>query len=176
MPTGGETFDDYVNLPLTLQSNRYFSTGDEAFRIGPDIMQFQQWQGSVSDVGSTWGQVSFPSPDRTIATYMASLGRTPSLEEFLAEARQQSKANWHPELNGPAVVDYFRLGFGLAPIGNYGACPADINGDGVLNLNDMVAFQKYYFHNDMRADVNHDGVLSVQDFSAFQSLFNAGCP
>ena len=74
------------------------------------------------------------------------------------------------------VNNYIRAGFGLNPVGSPGTCPADINGDGVLNLNDMIAFQKYYFHGDMRADVNRDGLLTIQDLSQYQGMFNSGCP
>lgn len=55
----------------------------------------------------------FPDPDRTIESYMATLGEDPTLDAFLDAARQQSRASWRPELSAGAVNDYVREGFGL---------------------------------------------------------------
>jgi hypothetical protein len=54
-------------------------------------------------------------------------------------------------------------------------CPADFNGDGVLNILDFVAFQLAFNDGDLAADFNGDGVLNVLDFVAFQQAFQAGC-
>ena len=42
---------------------------------------------------------------------MASLGKEPTFEAFLAEVRTQSKANWRREYTTRAVNDYIREGF-----------------------------------------------------------------
>ena len=55
----------------------------------------------------------FPDPDRDIAAYMTSIGETATLEAFLAEARQQSKANWRPAYTAGAVNAWVREGFGV---------------------------------------------------------------
>lgn len=55
-------------------------------------------------------------------------------------------------------------------------CPADFNGDGVLNVLDFVAFQLAWQAGDVRADVNGDGMLDVLDLVTFQALFEEGCP
>lgn len=55
-------------------------------------------------------------------------------------------------------------------------CPADINGDGVLNFFDVSTFAGLFAAQDPAADFNNDGVFNFFDFSAFLNAFNAGCP
>jgi hypothetical protein len=54
-------------------------------------------------------------------------------------------------------------------------CPADCNGDGVLNILDFVCFQGVFQAGDPAADCNDDGLLNILDFVCFQGLFQAGC-
>jgi uncharacterized membrane protein len=61
----------------------------------------------------------------------------------------------------------------LSPIG---ACPADVNGDGVLDLFDFLGFQNLFVAHDPGADFDGNGVLDLFDFLAFQNAFVAGCP
>jgi hypothetical protein len=53
----------------------------------------------------------FVDPDRTLATYNASLGKQGTFDAFVAEVRKQSKANWRPEYGAQAIVKYFQDGF-----------------------------------------------------------------
>ncbi len=55
-------------------------------------------------------------------------------------------------------------------------CPADLNGDGVLNFVDVSAFVSLFGNGNVMADFNGDGVLNFVDVSAFVSAFGAGCP
>lgn len=59
--------------------------------------------------------------------------------------------------------------------GNDPPCPADFNGDGVLNVFDFLVFQNFYTDQRRKADLNADGVLNVFDFLLFQNLFTEGC-
>lgn len=56
------------------------------------------------------------------------------------------------------------------------ACPADINADGKLTVQDFGAFQSAFVLGDLRSDFDTDGALTVTDFGAFQTAFVAGCP
>jgi hypothetical protein len=58
------------------------------------------------------GTYSFPDPNRSIATYQASIGGNASLAAFLTQCRLQSKANWRTEYTADAVNTYIRAGFG----------------------------------------------------------------
>lgn len=55
-------------------------------------------------------------------------------------------------------------------------CPADLNGDGLLNFFDVSAFLTAYNAMDPVADFNDDGMYNFFDVSAFLTDFNAGCP
>ena len=55
------------------------------------------------------------------------------------------------------------------------ACPADVNGDGQLNVLDFVAFQLLWQAGDPAADCDANGEFNVLDFVCFQQLFQAGC-
>jgi probable HAF family extracellular repeat protein len=57
-----------------------------------------------------------------------------------------------------------------------GGCPADINGDGELNILDFVEFQNLFVAGDPAADCDASGELNILDFVCFQGLFQAGCP
>jgi hypothetical protein len=54
-------------------------------------------------------------------------------------------------------------------------CPADINGDGALNVLDFVAFQLAWQDHDPSADCNDDGSFDITDFVCYQVLYQAGC-
>ncbi len=73
-----------------------------------------QWKASLSpaDTNSSSGPYSFPDPNRTITTYMTSLGATPTLAAFIAQCRLQSKADWNTQYTAGAVNTYIRAGFG----------------------------------------------------------------
>ncbi len=55
-------------------------------------------------------------------------------------------------------------------------CPADFNGDTVVNSLDFIAFLNAYTANDPRADFNGDTVINSLDFIAFLNAYTAGCP
>jgi len=69
------------------------------------------------------------------------------------------------------AMDWAALGGDVKP-----PCPADCNGDGVLNILDFVCFQGLFQSGDDDADFNGDGVLNILDFVAFQGAFVEGCP
>jgi hypothetical protein len=54
-------------------------------------------------------------------------------------------------------------------------CPVDMNGDGVVNVADYLAFLSLYAAADPRADINGNGVINVADYLAFLALYAAGC-
>lgn len=54
-------------------------------------------------------------------------------------------------------------------------CPADLNGDGVLNIDDIDAFIAAFLGGTARADLVCDGVLNIDDVDAFIALFLGGC-
>jgi len=63
----------------------------------------------------------------------------------------------------------------LAASGEQAACPADFNGDTVVNTLDFVAFLNAFVAQDGSADFNGDTVVNTLDFVAFLNAFVAGC-
>ncbi|MFG0305590.1 MAG: S8 family serine peptidase [Phycisphaerales bacterium JB040] len=55
------------------------------------------------------------------------------------------------------------------------SCPAEINGDGVLDNGDIASFVALFLSGDIAADINADGVLDNGDVGAFVAAFLAGC-
>jgi hypothetical protein len=103
---------------------------------------------------------------------MRALGRSGSVAEFMQEARQQSRNNWRPEFTAVVVNDWVRQGFGVGePI-----CRGDLNGDGVVNIQDVTAFMHYHAVGDPRADLNEDGRVDIRDFIELQRALQHGCP
>lgn len=56
------------------------------------------------------------------------------------------------------------------------ACPADLNGDGVLNFFDVSDYISRYASGSLRSDWNDDGVLNFFDVSGFIFDYGQGCP
>jgi hypothetical protein len=55
-------------------------------------------------------------------------------------------------------------------------CPADINGDGALDLFDFLWYVNAFNDGADRADCTGEGVLDIFDFLCFVNAFNEGCP
>ena len=60
--------------------------------------------------------------------------------------------------------------------GQGGPCPADFNGDGVLDFFDISAFLVAFNAQNPDADTNADGVFNFFDISAYMAGFIDGCP
>ena len=56
------------------------------------------------------------------------------------------------------------------------ACLADFNGDGTVNVFDVVAFITLWNTGTIDADFNSDGTISIFDVVAFITEWNNGCP
>ncbi len=54
-------------------------------------------------------------------------------------------------------------------------CPADIDGNGVLDAGDFFAYLDLFASGDPDADLTGNGIIDVNDFFAFLDLFAAGC-
>jgi hypothetical protein len=55
-------------------------------------------------------------------------------------------------------------------------CPADVNGDGAVNIGDFLSFLQLFAAGDLRADFDGDGGVNVGDFLGFLSAYAGGCP
>jgi hypothetical protein len=64
----------------------------------------------------------------------------------------------------------------LESLGPFDICPADVNGDGLLNILDFIYFQNAFVAQDPVADCTADARFNILDFVCFQNLFANGCP
>lgn len=70
------------------------------------------WKWSARDASYLLEAVGpFKDPNRSLASYNASLGGAESFEAFVAEVRQQSKTRWREEYMADRIIQYFRDGF-----------------------------------------------------------------
>ncbi len=70
------------------------------------------WPSKGNQVGESPGP--FVDPDRTLASYNASLGGSSTFDAFATEVRKQSKTNWRTAYDADAIIEYFREGLSPA--------------------------------------------------------------
>ena len=66
--------------------------------------------------------------------------------------------------------------FAITGVDTSAPCRVDLDGDGVLDIFDFLAFLNLFDAGDPRADFDGDGQLTIFDFLAFGNEFDAGCP
>jgi serine protease AprX len=78
--------------------------------------------------------------------------------------------------NGEYDPMYVR-GYGILHAANALAddCTADVNGDGEVNTQDVLAFLNLWVADEDQADFNGDGTINTQDVLAFLNAWVAGC-
>ena len=55
-------------------------------------------------------------------------------------------------------------------------CPADLDRNGTLNLDDISLFADAFFAGEFMADCDNNGILNLDDIICFSGSFVAGCP
>ena len=108
---------DYIyKLPSStgwvFNDNRYYSDKVDGtrFLVGGIKLTNSQWITRTGD-NSTFQQTTFPDPTRSIQTYMAHLGLTPTIDEFINHAKDQDRYNWDNRFTAGVVNDWIRKGF-----------------------------------------------------------------
>lgn len=102
-------------------SNRYFgssATTDARFSILSTYMNWGAWSSTIQEVGSTYATASprYVDPNRSMATYMASIGQSGGEEEFLAARALMSRTSgWDSRYTAAAVNAYMQAGFRTTP-------------------------------------------------------------
>jgi hypothetical protein len=95
--------------------NNYYYSGRNAaqwFSVNGAYASLAQYQTASGDTTSIAGQRSYPDPNRTVESYLASKGYATDMDSFAALLCTQSKYNWLPDLRASAINDYLRAGFG----------------------------------------------------------------
>jgi hypothetical protein len=79
---------------------------------------------------------------------------------------------WMSTTSGSATYTISLRGAAFVPAG----CRADVDGDGLVSVQDFLTFLQRYASGSPDADFNDDGLVSVQDFLQYLSAYSTGCP
>lgn len=114
----GAIYEHGTGLPPaeTFSNNRYYSDQASPFVEYTGFLTFAQWNALGHDSGSQFSQGTYPDPNRTVATYMAAIGVSGGLPEFMAKCRLQRRGAWDERFTADALNNYVREGFGLPPV------------------------------------------------------------
>lgn len=98
---------------ITRRDNKYHSAraAGEWFKYNNVEMNKATWDSSTGDTGSTTTPITFVDSSRTIETYMASLGQTATVDEFIAKCLLQGNGTWDNNYSARYVNAYFRAGY-----------------------------------------------------------------
>ncbi len=174
--TGNSLGEDVDSGSTALRSPAYDLVGID----GP-MVEFASW--FFNDDGDDVLRVDFSDDDGASWVVVASIGTT---------------TGWHEEMIPVApyvkITDQFRVRFVVADSPNNSvteaavdafaitglicnpACAADLEPDGVLNLQDVFAFLSLFNAGDPLADFVPDGMLNLQDLFEYLEFYTAGCP
>jgi hypothetical protein len=119
--TGNDIWTDYTGMLLTYTltgnsgfGNNYFYSAQVPsrwFSVAGANATFAQYQTAAGDTTSVAGKRSYAHPERTLETYLQSVGYATDMNSFAAALCQQSKFNWVPALQASAINAYIRAGF-----------------------------------------------------------------
>ncbi|NLC31302.1 MAG: hypothetical protein GX765_04605 [Candidatus Moranbacteria bacterium] len=95
---------------IVFSNNQYYTPKTNPFTINSTAYDFLQWQAETGD-NSSFSEPYFPDPTRSIETYMASFGETPTIDAFIEKCRLQDRYNWDIRFTAEAVNNHIRAGF-----------------------------------------------------------------
>jgi hypothetical protein len=137
--------------------------------------------------GAGWERIEFVVPDPTSATLPAGWGGTGAEDPFgdpmlPPDRTYRSVMENVDEVRITTIrpgwfyaASFWEAGYDNVEFRLMGTCRVDLNGDGVVDFNDLLEFLNLYNAGDPVADFNGDGVIDFNDFLAFLNEFNAGC-
>ena len=98
---------------ITHRDNKYYSSrpAGEWFDYDGSDVDKAGWDSSTGDTGSTTTPITFVDSNRTIETYMTSLGQTPTLAEFIEKCKLQGNGTWDNNYTARYINAYFRAGY-----------------------------------------------------------------
>lgn len=99
---------------VSSENNMFFSANAPTngwCRIGTGNVSYDMWKAAMGDTTSRAELPTYFDSDRTVEAYDDRLGGAGTFESFIAAARRQSKASWHPEYTAPVVNNWMRAGF-----------------------------------------------------------------
>jgi hypothetical protein len=74
-------------------------------------ISFNQWLTQVDQTGKVLTSLPYADPNRSVATYDATLGGPGTWQDFLVQAQTMSYTNYQPQYMAAAVISYIANGF-----------------------------------------------------------------
>lgn len=98
---------------VVFTKNVYVSAApvEQWFALGTTRMSFANWLTRSKETGAATAPPTFVDDTRDVASYMGTLGKTPTKDTFFAAVRTQSRATWSADLTTAAVLKYLRAGY-----------------------------------------------------------------
>ncbi|MBX4196219.1 LamG domain-containing protein [Candidatus Pacearchaeota archaeon] len=112
---------------ISFSGNKYYTTRSVStwFNVDSVDKNYTQWISLANETLSNNTQITYVSPNRSISTYMASLGESnTSYGGFLAKAINQSRFNWNSSYTADSVNTYIKAGFEIASNANDTTAPS----------------------------------------------------
>jgi len=113
------------------------------------------------------GNTALPGPFTPPSIpYQASVPNTPPMLQYNAQTLQ-----WVPllEQGRPVSIPF------VLHVHRIILCRADLNGDGIVDFNDLLEYLNLYNDEDPDADLNGDGIVDFNDLLEYLNLYNQGC-
>ena len=94
--------------------NKYYSDADPElwFSSESEDYNFDDWVLLSGDTNSISQEEPFVDASRTFTSYLTSIGLSGSVDEFIEQASQQSRANWNHEFSATLINEFIRSGYG----------------------------------------------------------------
>jgi len=159
------TFDARVSFWAWFSNDRGTNPFIDVFRVQLSEDNGQTWTTALTlgpdgpEASGGWRRYEIVIPDHITPTSTTRL-------RFLAE-------DAGPPSIVEAAVDLFNLTAVFCDPPSPPVDLADIDGDGVVTIDDFFLFMSLFFSNDPRADINGDGIVTIEDYFSFLSCFFA---
>ncbi|MFK7788837.1 MAG: S8 family serine peptidase [Phycisphaeraceae bacterium] len=124
-------------------------------------------EGELPDDGGTPMDMSDDEPGEEHVTYLGPLGM-PGAEFF--EHTEKTLVSFRLEIHGTDVGAPVTL---QCPP-QLTSCPGDLNGNGIVNFEDLAIFLGWYNTGDPLADINGDGLVTFGDIQGFLAFWTPG--
>lgn len=116
---------------ISFSANRYYSLNSPGDWFEP-AGSFAQWVSQSGETDALAEEAGYADPERSITSYMTSVGETGGLDAFISARRSLSRSQWDERFTAGAVNNYIREGFDALPPS--GAVDPGITGHSALLL------------------------------------------
>lgn len=145
---------------------------------GPLLVQNNTWYTlavPVTVLNSTWTGVALPGLQ---ATDFLRLSGSGPLRPNFSSSGSQIRLGYYTVTTAASVYGFVRVN-GIdnwsVSVGGNATCAPDCNGDGSLDVQDVLAFLAAYNLGSLTVDFDANGVVNQKDIAVFFNLYASGC-